>query len=247
MQRYVQSECSELIQFLQEKLIDVKTPSGTNNMICLKGLGINSTYSTLSFTNCQADTYLFNLEIENTLSDKLLPNGQPNIYYLKDFDIVQQQYVVANWNFENDLDLNTHNVYFLTENTDYSAFGKNLIFDSLSQIHDGEPIIFKDYNNINVRSAILNTPENTQNQPSYIYFDDLSADGFSSEKTVSTEIRNFLYNKLGKTPNVTLAIWALLKEVKDAGENPLISDYNLNDNTRYYYRSSKNYFKAKLR
>lgn len=228
---------TQLLTFLEKTFISVDCPDDNLKLYSIKSMGINKYRSTLSFVNTYANTYVYNLKIQNNLVDDPntlieTPDSLSNLYKLhihnneiciNTFDFPEQSSIIGYWPLSTNGEIQIKNTQYLSPIKSYTLLSKNVKYLSHSDTDTGI--------NKNILNTTINTNQNkTQTgllYPGYLYWDTLTADGNMLQKSQSNDIKSILYNKNGLTPNTTVAIWAY-KAGTDMGNNPIISDYNYN-------------------
>lgn len=210
-------EISQTLKYLQNNIINCKTPTQSQQLLTVKSNSFNINYSALSFRNNYTDTYLYNMKIENTLSAN-------TIIYIKQYDQVQYNDIIAYWTLEKDGTPQILNKEYLGITEKFQLQSKNAKYEFVN------PVTLSTEITGDISTVMLNTQKNEDQfgilYPGFLYFDKLSEDGNIYEKTQSNIIKNILYNKDGKTPNVTLAVWCYQHNDLDNTNNPIISDYD---------------------
>lgn len=224
---------SETIRFLQTVIsanLDVKENQG---LITIKSNSINVNYSTLSFRNNYSDIYLYNLKIENTLSSG-------DIIYKQYYDIIQYNSIIAFWPLEKNGIPTIINEQYLPKTQSFTLLSQNIkylsglnvqfnhtISSSLPENFETSDIPISSI--FNISASTMNTTNNLNNvgvlNPGFFHFDILSENGNINVKTQSNYIKDIIYNKNNKTPNITIGIWCY-QQANDFTNNPFITDYD---------------------
>ena len=206
---------SETLTLLQNKIINAEAPAETDKLITLQSRGINAQYSVLSFTNNYCECYLYNLCLENTLK------SNDHIIYT-DYKFIERHNIIGYWPLQKDTVPQIINGDYLSKPAIQYTFNKQSVEFSETD---------------NIPALKLNTADLTRkvsNIPGYLWLDQNAEN--SSENTVkplSEELKNIIYNKNKVTPQTTLIFWGYKTET-DSGNNPFISDYNINTRTGLY-------------
>ena len=202
-------DITQELRFLQKKIISPSIPASDAKLITLKSRGVNSKYSVLSFRNTYAESYLFNLKLNNTI-------GTADQVTYTDYDFPEMSNVIIYWPLKNNTKPQIVNTDYLSEELNFTFNSQAVIFGTNSLSNDKS-----------IKSLILNTKQAqdaqlvANNLPGYLWLDDRE----NNIKLSSNAIKSILYNKTGKTPQTTLIVWAF-QSVEDAGNNPFLSDFN---------------------
>lgn len=193
--------------------------------LTISSTGLNKSFSTLSFINCQANIYMVNLKIENTLKNSDWDNisttiaeitALPAKNYLLNFyscSVVENSKILYNNEY-----LNTD---FLYNNLEYSLYCNGGAIAASDITSTGISINSPAYrNSINVI-------------PQYFTFDAI----IDQSQLTTNEIRKYIYDWNDKKQNFTITfIGCLSGQLANYTNSPIFSDYNLDtDNGLYVY------------
>lgn len=163
-----------LLEQIQQRLI---TDTNQNKKITLEGTGLNTSFSVLSFRNCAADCYLWNLGLNNkkTPTDIYVDptdTDLPLYYDLTLFYPFIKKYTTANVAKVYDYNPETFETVTLKSTLNLNTSQDSLLNSSLSGIQ---------FTNLN---------------DNYLYYDDIDLqDTTPTVKTISNKIKRSLYGK----------------------------------------------------
>ena len=216
------SDLSDTITYLQKHIINPENSANTSNIkqIPLLGNAINSRYSVLSLRNLLCDTYVYNMNITNTLTST---DNLPEI--ISGMEFPETNNVICMWPLEQDLNCKYQNTNI------FNGINNPKFTSVVNDVKSPKTLFGIDSTDSGVIScAILNEKYLKEgNQPDHLMFDTTFNE--ESQKTISNSVRNILY----ETNNVTLMFWGKLFDYNT--HSPILIDALPDDRTQglYFY------------
>lgn len=216
------SELNDTLKYLQDKILSpVNGASISSDLIPLRGNAINSRYSVVSLRNLLCDTYMYNMNVTNTLS------STDNIGSVIDgMEFPEISDVICMWPLEKDTS-------YQYQNESVLGTIKPKFTEVVNLIGDHNSIFSTDNSNNTLSCASLNFGYTDAgiagSQPDYLIFDTtFDAD---SNKVYSNAFRDIIYGN----GNTTLMFWAKLTDY--ITHSPIIVDALPNNRTEglYFY------------
>lgn len=207
-------ELSNIISHLQTQMITPKTSSQitstVGSMIPLSGTAINSRYSVMSLRNLLCDTYVYNMNITNTLSST---NNIEDI--VAEMEFPEYDDVICMWPLRNNTECKYENESILGEMT------KPKFTPVINSVRDPQTLFGV---TDSVSCATFNLTNFTEgDQPDHLIFDNTF--NTEAQKPISNLVRNILY-ETNTSNNITLMFWANLTDYNT--HSPLLVDGNIN-------------------